>query len=76
MKFEINELKFKNTINSIEFNKLKKMEKNQGFDEKLYGESFFRKGLINEWEEKLPKEYQKKIKDIFYDEMKELEYLN
>ena len=47
-----------------------------GFDEKLYGESFFRKGIKDEWKAELPKSCQQKIINKFLSEMSELGYIN
>jgi len=73
--FEINEQKFNNVINSIQFNNLKNLEKNEGFDEKLHGNSFFRKGLKDEWKKTLPENIKDIIENNFKNEMKELDYL-
>ena len=75
MSFEIDKKKYYNSIETIKFQNLKKLEENIGFDEKLYGNSFFRKGLSNEWKDFLPKKIQNKIEKIFFKEMKELGYL-
>ena len=75
LSFEFNKSKFNNALDSLNFNKLKKMEKNDGFDEKLHGEAFFRKGLKNEWKKELPKNLREKIEFNFSKEMKELGYL-
>ena len=75
LSFEFDQSKFNNALNSLNFEKLKKMEKNDGFDEKLHGESFFRKGLKNEWEKEMPENLQEKIEFNFNKEMKELGYL-
>lgn len=74
--FKINAEKFENAVKSVHFNKIKKMESDFGFDEKLYGESFFRKGIKDEWKAELPKSYQQKIINKFLSEMSELGYIN
>ena len=73
--FEINQKKLENSINSINFKKIKKMEKDKGFDEKLHGDSFFRKGLKDEWKSELSKKIQEEIEKKFEKEMKELKYI-
>ena len=75
LSFKYNNEKFKNAINSLNFNKLKEMEKKYGFDEKLYGEYFFRSGLKDEWKTKLSKKVIYKIEKNFNKEMTELGYL-
>ena len=72
--FEFDLSKFKNSITSTNFDRLRKMEKEKGFDEKLYGEAFFRKGLQDEWKKELPKNLQKKLEINFSQEMKDLGY--
>ncbi|MBG76655.1 MAG: hypothetical protein CFH22_01308 [Alphaproteobacteria bacterium MarineAlpha5_Bin12] len=74
-KFELNLEKLKNSINSIDFKKVKKMEEDKGFDEKLHGNSFFRKGLKDEWKNELSKKLQFEIEKKFENEMKELGYI-
>ena len=39
------------------------------------GTNFFRKGLQNEWIEKMPKNSRMEIQKILYNEMKELGYI-
>lgn len=75
-KKKINMIKFKNSLESINFQKLKKLEKNIGFDEKSKkASSFFRKGIIDEWKNKLDKKIIKEINQKFNYEMKYLGYL-
>ena len=73
--FEINEKKFNNVIESIQFENLKNLENKEGFDEKLHGKSFFRRGLIDEWKDTIPEKIKTKIENNFHKEMKELNYL-
>ena len=75
LSFKFDKIKFNNAVNSLDFKKLRKMEKKDGFDEKLHGEAFFRKGLNNEWEKELPIKLKEKIEYNFNKEMKELGYL-
>ena len=51
------------------------MEEDKGFDEKLHGNSFFRKGLKDEWKNELSKKLQFEIEKKFENEMKELGYI-
>ena len=73
--FDFNKSKFNQAINSLDFQKLKKLEKKHGFEEKLHGKYFFRKGLINEWKNILPDDLQEKIIDNLNKEMNDLGYL-
>ncbi|MBI28971.1 MAG: hypothetical protein CFH21_00329 [Alphaproteobacteria bacterium MarineAlpha5_Bin11] len=73
--FKIDEKKYVNAVNSVNFNNLKKLEDKIGFEEKMGGTNFFRKGLQNEWIEKMPKNSRMEIQKIFYNEMKELGYI-
>ena len=74
IKFDIN--KFNNALKSVNFKKLQKKENELGFDEKSsYVNNFFRKGLIDEWKNEVPKTIIKKIEQKYYNEMKEIGYL-
>mgnify|MGYP006091800445 CR=1 FL=1 len=75
----INKKKFVNSLNSTNFSNLKQKEKLHGFKESLSYKSnnktnFFNLGFKNKWQEILPEEISEKIKDIFFDEMKDLKY--
>ena len=75
----INKKKFINSLNSTNFSNLKQKEKLYGFKESLSYKSnnktnFFNLGFKNKWQEILPEEISEKIKDIFFDEMKDLKY--
>ena len=75
----INKKKFENSINSTNFSNLKQQEKLNGFKESLSYKkgnktNFFNLGFKNKWEEILPKEISDKIKDKFFDELKDLKY--
>jgi len=74
--FKFDELKFNNAIKSLEFKKIKKLEEEHGFDEKLHGDYFFRKGITDEWKDQLPKNLQERIENSFGEEMQELGYIN
>ncbi len=74
--FEINEKKLDNCIESINFKKLKKLEKNNSFKEKLdVKQPFFRKGKVYEWKSELPKKIRIEVENKFKLEMKELGYI-
>ena len=64
-------------ISETNFQKLKKLEENNGFAEKNIrnNQKFFFKGADNDWNKILPKNIKEKIESNFYDEMLELEYL-
>ena len=75
----INKKKFVNSLNSTNFSNLKQKEKLHGFKESLSYKSnnktnFFNLGFKNKWQEILPEEISEKVKDIFFDEMKDLKY--
>ena len=68
--------KFKNAFESINFLKIKKMEKKIGFFEKSENsDNFFRLGKVDEWKEKLNLEINSNIKRAFSKEMKYLGYI-
>ena len=75
----INKKKFENSINSTNFSILKQQEKLHGFKESLAYKkdnktNFFNLGFKNKWENILPKEISAKIKDKFFDDLKDLKY--
>ena len=75
----INKKKFVNSLNSTNFSNLKQKEKLHGFKESLSYKSnnktnFFNLGFKNKWQEILPEKISDKIKDKFFDELKELKY--
>ena len=77
---EIDEAKIEKTINEIDFEKLKKLEKRNGFPEAKKDDQgrkiiFFRKGESNQWKEILDKKIQKLIETSCEKEMEELGYL-
>ena len=79
--FEIDETKIKNVIQSTNFDNMKDLEKEKGFEEaRINIETkekipFFNLGPKNEWKKLLDLEIIKKIEKAFKKEMKELEYL-
>tara|TARA_B100000029_G_scaffold483911_1_gene535553 strand:- start:422 stop:1198 length:777 start_codon:yes stop_codon:yes gene_type:complete len=79
MDIEINEKKIFNTINSCSFEKLSEKEKMEGFFEAVKSKknetlNFFYLGKKNNWKKLLKPEIEKKIRETFNKEMKELGY--
>ena len=75
-KIEIDNNKFDNTINSIQFKNLQKKESEFGFIEKgPQSKKFFRKGLVDEWKQKVPVKIIEKLEKKFNNEMMDLGYL-
>ena len=75
----INKKKFENSINSTNFSSLKQKEKLHGFKESPTFEknnktNFFNLGFKNKWQQNLPEEISNKIKNNFFNELKELKY--
>ena len=75
----INKKKFENSINSTNFSILKRKEKLHGFKEsptykKDNRTNFFNLGFKNKWQQNLPRDIAAKIKDKFFNELKELKY--
>jgi len=81
IKFEINETKLKNVIESTSFENMKNLEKEKGFSEARINKetgkkiAFFNLGAKNDWKKSLDFETIKKIEKAFEKDMKELEYL-
>ena len=81
MKIEMNEKKVINTINSCSFNKLVEKEKKEGFFESVKSKKtnkklkFFYLGKENNWKNLLDSDIEKKTREIFINEMKELNYI-
>ena len=77
---KIDSKKILKTVESCNFENLRKMEKNEGFVEAAYSEKsnkkvdFFHLGKKNNWKNLLNQEMEKKIREAFQDEMKELKY--
>ena len=80
-KFDINEEKKKNLINSTSFKSLKKIEESGHFTENVFEKgtskkiNFFNKGPNNIWQKNLNKEIQNELEFKLRKEMQELEYL-
>ena len=81
IKFNLNKSKFDNVVETTDFEKLKKLEKEKGFSEaktnKQTGEKipFFNLGPKNDWKTMLDPEVRIKIEKAFQKEIKELNYL-
>ena len=78
---KIDNKKISKTVESCNFENLRKMEKNEGFDEAAYSKKsnkkidFFHLGKKNNWKNLLNHEMEKKIREKFHDEMRELKYI-
>ena len=74
-------MKFKNVINTTEFEKMQNLEKKKGFFEAKTNLktgkkiTFFKLGPKNDWKQLLAKEVKNKIETAFKKEMLELGYL-
>jgi len=81
MKIKIDENKIKNTLQSCNFEVLKRKEKEEGFFESPLSKvknkkiSFFHLGKKNNWKNTLDNNLEEKIRIVFSKEMKELGYL-
>ena len=81
VKFKLDQVKFRNVIESTEFKKMQKLEQEEGFREAKIdsktGEKipFFNLGAKNDWKKILDPEIKTKIEMNFKKEMKELGYL-
>jgi len=81
VKFQIDQKKFKNVIESTGFERMQKLEKEQGFREAKVnlktGEKipFFNLGPKNDWKKLLDPKIKEKIEKAFKKEMTELNYL-
>ena len=78
--FEINDKKIKKILQEIEFEKLKKLEEKEGFNEAKTDEKgnkirFFREGKSNNWKKTLDPIIKTSIEAVCQKEMKELNYL-
>ena len=79
--FQIDQNKFKNTIETTSFDKMKNLEKEKGFFEAKTNLKtgkkipFFNLGPKNDWKKMLDVKIRKKIEEAFKKEMVELGYL-
>jgi len=72
----IDEKKIINTVNSCSFETLAEKEKTEGFDEAIdSNKKFFYLGKKNNWKNLLDPEMEKKTREAFLKEMKELGYI-
>ena len=73
--------KAKKAIHSTNFEKMRNIEKNEGFSESVLSKNdtkkipFFHLGPKNDWKNILDKNYQKKLNEIFKLNLKELNYI-
>jgi len=76
----INKTKLKNAIKSTEFNKLKKIENTEGFDESVLSHNkkdkinFFHLGPANDWNNLLPEELKIKLNNSLKNNLLEFNY--
>ena len=81
VKFQIDQKKFNNVIETTSFERMQKLEKEQGFREAKTdlktGEKipFFNLGPKNDWKKLLDPKIKEKIEKAFKKEMTELNYL-
>ena len=79
--FVLDKMKFQNTLDSTDFQKMQKLEEEKGFDESMVNEKtgekikFFRLGKKTDWKNLLDAYLQDKIQKAFEKEMVELGYL-
>ena len=79
--FELDQVKFKNVIDSTSFERMKSLEEKVGFNEskvdKKTGKKipFFNLGKKNDWKKMITPTIRKKIENAFKEEMEELGYL-
>ena len=72
----VDKKKFLNSLESINFNKLKSMENKQQFPESVRSnQKFFRKGMVDEWKDVLPKKIISEIEKEYYNILGELKYI-
>ena len=79
-KKEFNYLKARNSVKSTNFENMKNIEQNSGFIESVLSKNdskkipFFHLGPKNDWQSIFDKNYQKKLKLIFENNLRELNY--
>ena len=75
-KFEVDDQKIQNIINTTSFKSLKKMEEKEGFEEASNSNiKFFNLGPNNNWKNVLDNKLIRSIEKNFHKEMKELRYI-
>ena len=80
-KLEVDQVKFKNAIDSTSFERMKNLEKEVGFIESKINKktgkkiSFFNLGKKNDWKKLIDPTIKEKIENAFKEEMEELGYL-
>ena len=78
---KVDKKKLENAVNSTSFDKLKKEELEKGFSEAILSKQknkkipFFYLGPENDWKKILDQDIQKKLTEIFKDNLKELSYI-
>ena len=80
MNFENDVNKIKKVLENVQFDKLKKMELKEGFNEAKKNKKgeliqFFREGKINQWQKNLDSKYISLIESNCKKEMEQLGYL-
>ena len=79
--FEVDQVKFKNVIDSTSFERMKTLEKEVGFNESKINKktgkkiTFFNLGKKNDWKKLITPTIKEKIENAFKEEMEELGYL-
>ena len=80
-KLEVDQVKFKNAIESTSFERMKNLEKEVGFIESKINKktgkkiSFFNLGKKNDWKKLIDPTIKEKVENAFKEEMEELGYL-
>ena len=80
-KLEVDQVKFKNAIESTSFERMKNLEKDAGFFESKINKktgkkiSFFNLGKKNDWKKLIDPTIKEKVENAFKEEMEELGYL-
>ena len=76
IKFQVSDKKLQNILKNTSFDKLKKMEEKEGFDESSNTNiKFFNLGPKNNWKDILSEKLVHNIEKNFNKEMKELRYI-
>ena len=79
--FEVDKVKFKNVIDSTSFERMKALEKEEGFSESKINKktgkkvAFFNLGKKNDWKKMIDPKIKVKLENAFKEEMEELGYL-